>query len=101
MGLKSMKGMSLSDIRKRAEKLVNTSLELKYIQNRWLTLTTTSPNSKVVSRIHKGYLREEHLELLQENNEIATNQQKLGTLEVDNYVLDMGCINVGGITLNR
>ena len=81
--------------------MVNTSLELKYIQNRWLALTTTAPESKVVSRIHKGYLREEHLELLQENNEIATSPQKLETLEVDGYVLDMGCINIGGITLSR
>lgn len=94
-------GMTLSDIRTKAEQLVNTSLELKYIQNRWLALTTTAPESKVVSRIHKGYLREEHLELLQENNEIATSPQKLETLEVDGYVLDMGCINIGGITLSR
>lgn len=101
MELRGMKGMSLSDIRTKAEKLVNTTLELRYIQNRWLALTTTAPNSKVVSRIHKGYLREEHLELLQENTGIASNQQKLETLEVDGYVLDMGCINIGGITLSR
>ena len=93
--------MTLLDIRTKAEQLVNTTLELRYIQNRWLALTTTSPDSKVVSRIFKGYLREEHLELLQENKEVASSPQKLETLEVDGYVLDMGCINIRGITLSR